>query len=93
MADAQAREEDSDNLINFLRNINGVEVALLFREVDSGKTKVSCRSRNKFNAALFLQRFGGGGHRAAAGATVAMSLPQACSVVLGCLHGALEDAP
>ena len=92
MADAQAREEDSDNLINFLRNINGVEVALLFREVDSGKTKVSCRSRNKFNAALFLQRFGGGGHRAAAGATVAMSLPQACSVVLACLPGALEDA-
>lgn len=69
--------EELDGLINFARNIDGVEVAMLLKEVGPACTKVSLRSRPSFNSAVFLQRFGGGGHAAAAGATLALPLREA----------------
>ncbi len=74
--------EDLDGIINSARNIDGVEVAMLFKEVGPGTTKVSLRSRSAFNSARFLQRFGGGGHAGAAGATLSLPLREARAVVL-----------
>jgi len=81
-ADAEATAEDTDGLINHVRYVEGVEVALLFREVDAKTTKVSCRAQAPFDAAAFLREFGGGGHAAAAGATLAMGLEVAVTTVL-----------
>ena len=93
MAEAGARDEDAENLVNYMRNMEGVEVGILFRELDAATTKVSVRSRDAFDAAAFLQRFGGGGHRAAAGATVAMPLDETRARVLDALPRALENTP
>lgn len=81
-AEAQAHAEDYDGLVNFTRNIEGVEVGILFRETDNQTTKVSLRSRGQFNCAQFLKQFGGGGHAAAAGATVQMPIDATCKTVL-----------
>lgn len=87
--DAGADDEDADMLINFLRNVAGVEAAFLFREIPGGNTKISCRSCGGFDAAAFLRGFGGGGHAAAAGATVSDSLEETCSAVLAAASRAL----
>ncbi len=79
---AGATPDDMEGIINFLRNVDGVRVAIVFRETGTGATKVSLRSRNGFNSAAFLEQFGGGGHALAAGATMDMPLEAAQLEVL-----------
>jgi phosphoesterase RecJ-like protein len=64
---AGASAEDTDGLINFIRNIDGVQVAALFRELSPGKVKVSLRTRPPVDAGAVLKPLGGGGHTGAAG--------------------------
>jgi phosphoesterase RecJ-like protein len=65
-----ATGEDFDGLIEHARSIEGTEVALLFREQEDGKTKVSFRSNGHTDVNRLARRFGGGGHVKAAGATI-----------------------
>lgn len=92
MAEAGASDEDVDGLVNYLRNLAGVEVSILFRELETHKTKVSVRSFDAVNAGTFLEQFGGGGHRAAAGATVPLPMHEVRDVVLRALTSVLEKA-
>lgn len=91
MDGAAAQSEDTDGLINFARNVEGVDVAILFREEDPHTTKVSLRSTHAFNAAKALEAFGGGGHASAAGATVDMPLETARSRVLARVRELMEN--
>ncbi|MBP2650264.1 MAG: phosphoesterase RecJ domain protein [Firmicutes bacterium] len=65
----EAGGESTEGLINYPRNISGVEIAIMFKIVDTDTTRVSFRSRNADVSKLALQ-FGGGGHIRAAGCTV-----------------------
>jgi len=76
-----ATPEDLEGLINYPRNVEGVQVAILLRSAASGETKLSVRSTAEFNASEFCKQFGGGGHAAAAGANLATSLTQARQLV------------
>jgi phosphoesterase RecJ-like protein len=58
---------DTEDLINFPRSVEGVEVALVFIEQLDGGTKVSFRSRS-LDVSKLAERFGGGGHKLASGA-------------------------
>ena len=58
-----------DGIIDNLRNINGVEIALFMYETEKNEYKVSLRSINK-NVSTIAAALGGGGHIRAAGATV-----------------------
>ncbi|HEX6747001.1 MAG TPA: bifunctional oligoribonuclease/PAP phosphatase NrnA [Longimicrobium sp.] len=62
--------EDFDGLIEHARSIAGTEVALLFRETEDGKTKISFRSNGHADVNRMARKFGGGGHVKAAGALV-----------------------
>ncbi len=62
-----AKGEDLVGLVDQIRSIEGVEVAILFRE-EPGKVKVNFRSKEKVNVSEIARRFGGGGHIRAAGA-------------------------
>jgi phosphoesterase RecJ-like protein len=64
---AGAEYEDSDGLLDMVRAIGGIELCLFFKEVPSGKIKVSLRSNGKVDAHAIAARHGGGGHRMAAG--------------------------
>ncbi len=59
-------KEDVEDLINFPRSIEGVEVAVLFRE-SNHDWKVSLRSNGKVDVSSLALEFGGGGHCMAAG--------------------------
>ncbi len=84
---------DSDNtegLINYPRNIEGVEIAILFKAADANTTRVSFRSRNVDVSRLALS-FGGGGHIRAAGCTVYGGLREAKNKVLAAANLILES--
>ncbi len=65
-----ATGEDFDGLIEHARSVEGVDVALLFRETPEGQTKISFRSNGAADVNAIARRFGGGGHVKAAGALV-----------------------
>ncbi len=89
----KAAGEDVDGLVNLARNIEGVDVAMLLKEVGPNATKVSLRSRRPFNSAEFLGPFGGGGHAGAAGATLALPLEPARTTLLEAVSRVLGVAP
>ena len=69
-----AQYADIEGLIDSLINMEGVEVALLFSQ--RGDTKLSIRTLT-MDAAAIAQRYGGGGHVRAAGATLNLPLEEA----------------
>ena len=68
-----AKSEDLTGLVDSLRSVRGVEVAILFREEDDG-IKVNFRSKFKVNVSKLAGKVGGGGHVRASGAVVQGSL-------------------
>lgn len=62
--------DDLDGVVEFPRSIQGVRMALLFREIGHGRIKVSLRSVGDVDVAAFAHPFGGGGHSKAAGLSV-----------------------
>ena len=69
--------EDNEGLIDHIRAIEGVIVAVFFEELPEGKVRVSMRSKSDaVDVSAICQRFGGGGHKLAAGARVRGSLSE-----------------
>src|SRR5213595_3829098 len=76
-AELQVLPEDNEGLIDHLRAIRGVIVAVFFEELADGKVRVSMRSKNeKVNVCAICEKFGGGGHTLAAGARVRGTLAE-----------------
>ncbi len=61
---------DTEEFSNFSRMIRDVKVSAFLRELPEGGWKVSLRSKGKHDVAHVAERFGGGGHRNAAGCTI-----------------------
>ena len=64
-----AAEEDSDGIINIARNIRGVEVAAMLRQMRNSDIKVNLRSNYYADVASLAAKHSGGGHKRAAGFT------------------------
>lgn len=62
--------EYAEGLVNYPRSIDGVEVALLFRELPDGSVKVNLRSKKTVDVNKIAEKFNGGGHQRAAGCTI-----------------------
>jgi len=78
--------EDNEGLIDHLRAIRGVIVAVFFEELPDGKVRVSMRSKSeKTDVCAICQKFGGGGHTLAAGARVRGSLAEVEQKILGAI--------
>lgn len=80
--ESQANNEDLEGLVNYPRNIEGVEVGLLFKEVGADSVKVSFRSSGTIDVAAIAQRLGGGGHTLAAGCTLDMPMEEAVTFIV-----------
>jgi phosphoesterase RecJ-like protein len=69
--------EDNEGLIDHVRAIRGVVVAVFFEELADGKVRVSMRSKSeKVDVCAICQKFGGGGHTLAAGARIRGTLSE-----------------
>ncbi|WP_028776157.1 DHH family phosphoesterase [Shimazuella kribbensis] len=77
-----SEEEDNDGLVNFARNIEGVDVGILFRPSDENHIKVSMRSRQIIDVAAVALEMGGGGHARAAGCTINGQMDEVIGAVL-----------
>lgn len=74
-------EDDMENISSFPRNIAGIGMAATLRETKDGGVKMSVRATPEYDAAAVTEKFGGGGHRGAAGASVKMTLQEAAAAV------------
>jgi phosphoesterase RecJ-like protein len=86
-----ASPHDTEDFIEYPRSIAGVQVAVHFIEKRDKDIKVSFRARH-MNVAKVAERFGGGGHKLAAGATVSGPLESARDRVLRAVETALEQS-
>lgn len=84
-----ATPDDLEGLIQYPRNIEGVQVGLLFKQVDDAKVKVSFRSNGNVDVAQVAKSFGGGGHVKASGCTIEGTLEQAVEQVVAAVGRAL----
>jgi len=85
-----ALPQDSEDLVNYVRSVAGVEVGLLFMEQPRGGVKVSFRSRQRIDVGRLAEQLGGGGHRLASGAILPTSLDDARARVLAAVAAALD---
>ena len=69
-------KEDLEGVAGFLRSIEGVKICATIRETETG-SKMSVRAVPGYDAALVCQKFGGGGHKGAAGAGMNLPLTEA----------------
>lgn len=84
-----ALASDTEDVVNSLLNIAGTQVAVIFVEQATGGFKISFRSRSAVDCNQLAAKFGGGGHKAAAGAFVAGSLETARLQVLDAARAAM----
>jgi bifunctional oligoribonuclease and PAP phosphatase NrnA len=76
-AELGVKPEDNEGLIDHLRAIQGVIVAVFFEELADDKVRVSMRSKSEeVDVSAICQKFGGGGHKLAAGARVRGTLTE-----------------
>jgi phosphoesterase RecJ-like protein len=75
----------SEGFVNYARSINGVKVAVIFKEdfKKPGIINVSFRSKGDVDVNKIASAFGGGGHVKASGCVVAGTLPEVKKKVLG----------
>ncbi len=78
----QAEPEDTSDIVNDLLTIDGVVMAVLFKEIEGDRTKLSFRSKGRLDINRLAARFGGGGHTNAAGAIVGGGLQETIQRVL-----------
>lgn len=73
----------TEHVLSFARAIKDVEVAVLFKEnLRKNEVRVNFRSQGKVDVNKIAQYFGGGGHRAASGCTIAGNIDQVARRVL-----------
>ncbi len=83
--------EESENFINYPKSIAGVEVGILFKEIDDHEIRVGFRSKSFADVNYLAGRFGGGGHEKAAGCTVRGTLPEVEALVIKATKEYLDE--
>lgn len=81
---------DTEDVINSLLAIGGTQFAVIFVEQASGVFKISFRSRCAVDCSKLAEKWGGGGHKAAAGASLNGSLAEVRPLVLDAVRAALR---
>lgn len=76
-----ANDECMEGLTERLRAIVTTQVAFVAKEMKSGGTKISMRSKS-IDVAQICSVFSGGGHRLAAGCTIKAPVEKACELIL-----------
>ena len=88
---AGAHPNESEGLIDYIRDIEPVVVACIFEEVAPNQIRISLRSKDhSVNVSDIALQFGGGGHKAAAGARIEGSPNEIQRKVLKAIRAALK---
>jgi len=82
IASCGATGEDTEGIIDSIRDIDTVEVAALLRESEDGQIRVSLRGKTSADVSCIATKFGGGGHKLAAGCTLKPPIEEAARLIL-----------
>ena len=85
-----AERSDTEDIINMTMAVRGSQVAAIFVEQPDGHVKVSLRSRGDVDVSAIAEEFGGGGHKAAAGAMLDGPLDDAMRHMLDRVRAAMQ---
>ncbi len=85
-----ASDEDADGFVNYPLTVGEVEAVALLKESAPGVYRTSLRSKGDVNVARVAAKFGGGGHRNAAGCTLHGEWDEALEEIVGLLKEAVE---
>lgn len=83
---SNAKMEDTEGIVSFIREIAPVEVAIILKEFKEEEIKVSMRSKRLIDVSQICASFGGGGHIRAAGCTINSPMPVAEELILNQLE-------
>ena len=91
LARTGAEASDTEDVVNRLLTVAGVEVAALLVQLEPELTKVSLRGQGDFDVRAVAEKFGGGGHRAAAGLRIAAPLAEARRCIVEAVLSKMDD--
>lgn len=80
-----ATDADIEELSSLAALVEGTDCGVTLRELRPGTVKLSLRTGPRVNATLVCKKLGGGGHAAAAGATIEGTLEQAKRATLAAI--------
>jgi phosphoesterase RecJ-like protein len=86
-----SQPSDSEDIINMLLSVGSTEAAVILVEQPAGGFKISLRSRCHVDCSALAERFGGGGHKAAAGASLDEPLESARRKILDAVRAAMQS--
>jgi bifunctional oligoribonuclease and PAP phosphatase NrnA len=89
---ARASDEDADGFVNYPLTVEEVEAVVLLKECETGVYRTSLRSKGDVNVAKVAEKFGGGGHRNAAGCTLRGNWEEVETEIVGLLQDAVRRA-
>lgn len=78
---ANALIDETDGIIETLRNIQGVEIAVFMKELSPGEIKVGFRSKKYADVSSIAMKFSGGGHKKASGCTINGTIEEAKKMI------------
>ncbi len=61
---------ETEEFVNYARSLDSSRIAVGFKEIKPGEVRISFRSKGAVDVSELASRYGGGGHRNAAGCTV-----------------------
>jgi len=79
---SNAKMEDTEGIISFIRDIDSVEVAVLLKEYGENEIKVSLRSKEYVDVSKICATFNGGGHIRASGCTIHSTIEDAEQLII-----------
>lgn len=82
LQDCGCGQQDVEGVIEFARDIEGVEVAVLLRETEDEGIRVGLRSNGFVDTSSIATGFNGGGHKKASGCTIDASIQEARNMLL-----------
>ena len=83
--DLQLTEDDMENISGFPRTIEGVKIAATVRQENADSVKVSVRAVPGYDAGAICAKFGGGGHKGAAGCSIKLPMDEAVQALIAAL--------
>ncbi|MGM0567645.1 MAG: DHH family phosphoesterase [Elusimicrobiota bacterium] len=85
------KDEGTEGIINYARNIEGVQVGIIFRKIPGlSGIKVSIRSKGRVDVGRLSEKFGGGGHHNAGGFLLKGSFEKVVKRVLSEVEKCME---
>ena len=90
-AEAGGTYDDTEGLINLPLTVREIRASAFFKELTPNEYRVSLRSKGSIDVAAVAKRFGGGGHKNAAGCSVSGTYVEARQAVVAAMGPAIAD--